>query len=475
MNRIQTLEQDIRRHASRLGRKAPASAPVRRPPAAAPPVPPALLTPRAGGTSGPEALAPANRATSAPAAPATATQSSVAAAMLAWQGSRTEGTARQMSAGRWQRSRAMGLILDYRVPDLPMPLQQTTSNLCWATVATMMASWRDRQSWTVNGYIGSLGGPWAAKLPANEVLTPAEAPQFLATMGLQIESTQANFTAERWESMLRDWGPIWVTADYSSAPGVQGYHAHIVVGIHGPSDGDPTVDVIDPAIGREVQMPLSEFVARYEQLARTSFAGMQIRHWPARAQQAAQQSLSWARQAIQRARAFDGGVGAVIAATGLLYQVIKDATTTHGLTWRKSELRGKMIPGNSASKQALADGTYQQKTFKAHRTITWTYPIVGKDYVGADFEVTYEYNGHCVANVRMTNTSYAPSAPLAGHDLTVDTNITQSFAQERDDVVAVEIEIVWQFTYARGSAGTYTQRWVVFGDGRPELFTETES
>lgn len=473
MNRIQTLEQDIRRHASRLGRKSSASAPARRPPMAAPSVPPAPPTPRAGGTTGPEALAPAGRATGAPGAPVTATQASVAAAMLAWQGSRSAGTSGQMSAGRRQRSRAMGLILDYRVPDLPMPLQQTTSNLCWATVATMMASWRDRQSRTVDGYIGSLGGPWAAKLPANEVLTPAEAPQFLATMGLQIESTQANFTAERWESMLRDWGPIWVTADPSSAPGAQGYHAYIVVGIHGPSDGDPTVDVIDPGIGREVQMPLSELVARYEQLARTQFAGMQIRHWPARAQQAAQQSLSWARQAIQRDRAFDGGAAAVIAATGLLYQVIKDAMTTDGLTWRKSELRGKMIPGNSASKQALADGEYKQNKFKAHRAIKWDYPVIGSDNVGADFEVTYEYNGHCVANVRMTNTSYAPGS--FHHKLTVDTNITQSFGQERDDVVAVEIEIVWQFTYDRGSAGTYTQRWVVFGDGRPELFTETRA
>lgn len=27
---------------------------------------------------------------------------------------------------------------------------------------------------------------------------------------------------------------------------------------------------------------------------------------------------------------------------------------------------------------------------------------------GAEFEVTYEYNGKCIANVRMTNTSFAP-------------------------------------------------------------------
>jgi hypothetical protein len=95
--------------------------------------------------------------------------------------------------------------------------------------------------------------------------------------------------------------------------------------------------------------------------------------------------------------------------------------------------------------------------------------------VGADFEVTYEYNGSCVANVRMTNTSYAPGAPLSGHELTVDTNITQSFAAERNDVVAVEIEIVWQFNYARGSAGTYTHRYTVFGDGRAEVVNVSQA
>ena len=336
-----------------------------------------------------------------------------------------------------------------------MPLQQTTSNLCWATVATMMASWRDRQSWTVNGYISSLGGPWAAKLPANEGLTPAEAPQFLATMGLQIESTQANFTAERWESMLRDWGPIWVTADYSSAPQVQGYHAHIVVGIHGPSDGDPTVDVIDPAIGREVQMPLSELVARYEQLARTAFAGMQIRHWPARAQQRAAVAVvgpagdpagPGVRRRPRRGHRRDGAA-------------LSSHQGHHDGRAHLEEVRTarENDPGQQRQQEALADGEYKPKKFTAHRTLKWDFPVIGTDYVGADFEVTYEYNGHCVANVRMTNTSYAPPGPSSGRKLTVDTNITQSFGQERDDVVAVEIEIVWQFTYDRGSAGTYTR------------------
>ena len=187
---------------------------------------------------------------------------------------------------------------------------------------------------------------------------------------------------------------------------------------------------------------------------------------------AAQQSLAWARQALERSRQLSAE--AVVAAAGLLYQVVKDVATTHGLTWRKSELRGKTVPGNEESKKAIADGTYQGKRFKSIKRLVWDYHVVD-DNVGAEFEISYEYNGKCIANVRMANTSFAPGAPLAGHELTVDTNITQSFQHERDDICAVEVEIMYQFQYARGSAGTYPQRYVLFGDGRRELFSESRS
>jgi hypothetical protein len=474
MSRIQTLELDIRRSTARLsGRRRP-TPPAQRPsyPEAAPKAPRSTDQPAAT----PPAYAPAKPGQAAPLAgePAKTTEASVAAAMSSWRGSRAPGRTLAASTPRASRSRAFAMTLDYRVPDLPMPIRQTSDMTCWAFVATMMASWRDRTSHTVQAYIGSLGEPWISKLTANSGLRVAEVAQLLATLGMQIETTQANFTAERWESMLRDWGPLWVNADNNRASEVQGLHAHIVVGIHGPSDGNPTVDLIDPAIGREVQMSMSDFVARYEQLATGTFAGLQICHWPARAQQAAQQSLVWAQQAAAR-RAQMQSAEAAVAAVGLLYQVYKDVITTNGLSWKHAELRGKTVPGNSEAKKALADqGTYQAKRLKSLRRLTWD-EFAWDDNVGAEFEISYEYNGTCVANVRLTNTSYAPPRPLSGRNLSVDTNITQAFSNERDDVSAVEVEIVYQFTYARGSAGTFTQRYVLFGDGRQELFTETRS
>ncbi|MFC7269551.1 papain-like cysteine protease family protein [Microbacterium fluvii] len=365
-------------------------------------------------------------------------------------------------------------MLDYRVPDLPMPIQQTSTMVCWAFVATMMASWRDRQSWAVPAYIGSLGGPWKGKLDANSGLSAAEAPVLLATMGVQIETTQANFTSERWESMLREWGPIWVTADNNPAAGVQGVHAHILVGIHGPSDGDPRVDVIDPGLGREVSMPMSQFVAKYEQLANTAFAGFQIRHWPARAQQAAQLSASWAQQALERARQMSpAAVAAGVGLVGLLFSTYKEAATSHGLQWEKAGLRGKVVPGDLEAKKHLAEvGPFRKTSFRSLRRLVWDY-LVFEDNVGAEFEVTYQYNGTCLAEVHIENISYAPPAPLTGRVLSVDTSVNQSFADEQGDVSAVDVGITYRFQQPSGSAGTYTQHYIIYGDGRTPQFTET--
>lgn len=469
MNRIQMLESDLRRGAARLGQRP--SSPRRL--QAGPRVPSARNTaPWGRQPSVPPVAEPA----SAPPAPNGSVSASVAQAMAAWMNGPVLGRAGSSSNRRAQPSRAMAVTVDYRVPDLPMPLRQTSSMVCWAYVATMMASWRDRRSYPVEAYIASLGEPWITKLHSNQGLTAAEAPLLLATIGLQVETTQANFTAERWEDMLREWGPIWVTADNNPALQVQGVHAHILVGIHGRSD-DPTVDVFDPGTGREENLRMSDFLARYEQLADTPFAGLQIRHWPAQARQAAQQSLAWAQQEQRRLSMEQNAalLGPVIAGAGLLFQVFKELTTTRDLTWRKSELRGQVIPGNREDKRALAtQGQYQTKRVRSLRRRVWD-EVLWDDNVGAEFEITYEYNGSCVANVRLTNVSYAPPRPLSGRSLNVDTNIVQSFANEQGDVAAVEVEIVYQFNYARGSAGTFTQRYVLFGDGRQELFSETQS
>lgn len=436
MNRIAALENDLRQSTTRLRERRPRTAV---------PTPETARKRTAGGAA-----------------------EAAASALSAWHGAGPAGRSAQPPA---PRARALS-TLDYRVAGVPMPLRQTSSMACWAFVAAMMASWRDQLSWSVEPYLDSLGGIWRQKLIDNRGLTAAEVTQLSARMGVQTETTQANFTPDAWEQMLREWGPLWVSGDNNAAPGIQGIHEHILVGIHGPSDGDPMVDLIDPGLGQEVRMPMSQFVARYEQLATTTFAGFQIRHWPARAQQAAQLSLSWAQQAVERARQQSpAAAGAVIAGAGLLFSIFKQAVSeTNGLSWHRSELRGKVVPGDSEDKRSLSDGQYQPRRLETKAAKTFT---AFEDRVGADFTIAYDYNGHCLASISISNSSYAPPGPMSGRTLSVDTNIRRAYGEERNDVAAVEIEIVWQWGVLQGSAGTLTRRITVFGDGREELVSDT--
>jgi hypothetical protein len=270
--------------------------------------------------------------------------------------------------------------------------------------------------------------------------------------------------------MLHDFGPLWVTADNNSKPDIQGIHAHILVGIHGPSDGDPTVDIIDPGVGAEVQMPMSDFVERYQQLAKTHFAGLQIRHWPPNAQRAAQQSLRWARQASERmARARGGPAGAVIAGAALGWEVFKTVVEgQRGLRWTRAEMKGIKCPRNDKSFENK--GTYQLATLKSRMTVR--YDDWGPDdYLGAEFEIRYRYNGNCVRDVQIQNISTAPPGLLTGRNLEVFTDIVDASEYERGDVAAMEVTLIYSFSGATGSHGTYTERLVLFGDGRPAIRT----
>jgi hypothetical protein len=474
MNRIAMLEADLRRGTRAVQKR------KRVPPAAGMPAPSRDVAPRRrypqyGRAERPADPAPPDpmRPRGAASYPPGSVSASVANAMSAWSGrSRPRARATSVRASG-VRARAMALTLNYRVPNLPLPLKQPSTYACWATVATMMASWRDQTSHGIDQYLASLGGAWAAKFAKNEGLSAGEAPQLLATMGLQVEPAQ-NYAAEAWEGMLRDFGPLWVTHDPNAAPGIQGSHAMILVGIHGPSDGDPTVDVIDPAVGAEVSMPMSAFVARYEQLAPTNFAGLQLRHWPAGAQRAAQQSIAWAEQAATRLAHGQGGpAAAVIAAAGLGWDVFKTLVTeSNRLSWNKAELRGIRIPGDDESKKALTSKPFSMGRTTSKETIV--FDAIFKDYVGAEFDIEYRHNGNCIADVKITNKSYAPPARFTGRDLSVDTDIIPAREHERNDVAAVQVTIVYSFANVTGSQGTFVHRIVLFGDGRTPQHTRTE-
>ena len=69
---------------------------------------------------------------------------------------------------------AAGGAVDVDIDPSISPVQQPSTMTCWAAVGTMMLSWREGVSQTIEAALDSLGGDWRAKFDANSGLTPGE-------------------------------------------------------------------------------------------------------------------------------------------------------------------------------------------------------------------------------------------------------------------------------------------------------------
>jgi flagellar motor protein MotB len=202
------------------------------------------------------------------------------------------------------RARAAG-ALDYRVPGLVAPEKQPSSMTCWATVTTMMRSWRAQASMSIETAIGQIGSTWLGRFKANQGLTASEKVPFLAAAGLAYEYPQS-VTAHGWEALLRRYGPLWVTTDEDPSAAFA-IHARIMSGIHGDgTDEGTTIEVVDPATGTAYSENLGKFRDKYESEARDSKhpARIQIVHWPHDA------GFNVARTLMTRASVYGQALGA---------------------------------------------------------------------------------------------------------------------------------------------------------------------
>ncbi|MEO7965416.1 MAG: papain-like cysteine protease family protein [Gemmatimonadaceae bacterium] len=178
------------------------------------------------------------------------------------------------------RARATAAI-DYTVPGIVEALAQPTSMTCWATVTTIMSMWREQRSTSIENVLGRIGAAYATKYKSNLGLSAAEKTPFLAAAGLTYE-VPASRTAAGWESLLRTYGPLWVTTD--EQPGAAfAIHARVMTGIHG--DGTPsgtTIDIVDPNGGRSYREKLDAFFANFESEAMDPKRPLRIQvvHWP---------------------------------------------------------------------------------------------------------------------------------------------------------------------------------------------------
>lgn len=173
--------------------------------------------------------------------------------------------------------------VDYTIPGVITPLRQPTGMVCWATVATMMISWRRQMAFSIETAMGNIGPIYLTKFRNNQGLSAAEKIPFLQAAGMQFEYPQSlNVTG--WEHLLRTYGPLWVTTAEGSDANF-GIHARIVTAIRGNGNAQDTqLTIIDPARGNSYQERFSEFLTKFEREVRVSQAWdgrIQIVHFAA--------------------------------------------------------------------------------------------------------------------------------------------------------------------------------------------------
>lgn len=146
--------------------------------------------------------------------------------------------------------------------DIPL-IQQPNGMACWATVATMLMSWRDQQCYIIETAMEKAGQEYADMFNNSQGLSAEKHEQFASACGMTIEYPQC-YTAEGLYGLLVNYGPIIVITDEDSSP-YFAIHARILKGI----DSDTVPDtaylmLIDPASGTEYSEKYEDFASKSE-------------------------------------------------------------------------------------------------------------------------------------------------------------------------------------------------------------------
>ncbi|MBW2690698.1 MAG: hypothetical protein JRC99_12295, partial [Deltaproteobacteria bacterium] len=159
-----------------------------------------------------------------------------------------------------------GTSFDYTVPGLVPIIAQPSNMTCWATVATMMTSWKDKVSYTIETAMDKAGATYRTMFDANQGLPAADHEAFATACGMSGEPPMC-YTVSGLRGLIEDHGPIIAVAD--EAPGaLWAIHARVVRGIYGDGTVDGTfLRINDPAGGRQYTESFRAFSKKYEEVA----------------------------------------------------------------------------------------------------------------------------------------------------------------------------------------------------------------
>lgn len=171
------------------------------------------------------------------------------------------------------------MALNYQVTRYIPIIAQPSSMACWATVYTMMVSWKDQTSYNIGDAVKNVGSIYKRIYDENTGLPSNMFGTFLSDAGMTREEMQ-NLPIESWVNLLKSYGMLWV-GTLASVTASSGLHSRIIRGIRGGgSHKDTFFSIVDPAGGRAKMERFDTFVAKYEgAFAGTSGEYYQIRHF----------------------------------------------------------------------------------------------------------------------------------------------------------------------------------------------------
>ena len=178
------------------------------------------------------------------------------------------------------------MAISYTVSGIKSVIAQDGPMTCWATVYTMMISWKRGFMMPIRDSVKQVNNRYAliydAGLPTNSKpkgLPAAEFGPFLTAANMQCEP-MINLMIEAWADLLKEYGLLWIGTLNSLGPNA-GLHSRIIEGINGGGAPDDTFfSIIDPDGGRQYAERFDTFLAKYEG-AITGVSGQyfQIRHF----------------------------------------------------------------------------------------------------------------------------------------------------------------------------------------------------
>lgn len=171
---------------------------------------------------------------------------------------------------------------EYHVPGLLVPLHQPSDQVCWATVATILLSWHDNITYTIEHVMDKAGPRYRQLYENNTALSLEDTPELLQKLKLVAEPPEVNYSPKGWLKFLQDYGPLWVALAPNPAEPNSG-HAIVLTGMSSDDTIEGTYfNYIDPldSSGLEQRISITKFIEMFEAIAKVEPIVLQVCHFP---------------------------------------------------------------------------------------------------------------------------------------------------------------------------------------------------